>query len=139
MLDYPTHEAMREYVTALNNFYLSSSMLWDLDFSDMGFEWIFADDAERNLVAYRRFDSSGESLVIVLNFSGADQTVSLKPRAGRKLEVVFETMQGVARLTKPRDATEHQYSITLSGFSGAILSEKTLKKKINFKEKDHVL
>ena len=114
-------------------------MLWDLDFSDKGFEWIFADDAERNLVAYRRFDSSGESLVTVLNFSGADQTVSLEPRDGRKLEVVFETMQGVAQLTKSRDTTEHQYSITLSGFSGAILSEKTLKKKINFKEKDHVL
>ena len=136
MLDYPTHESIREYVTALNRFYLSSPMLWDLDFSEKGFEWIYADESERNIVAYRRFDSDGESLIIVLNFSGAEQTLPLTSRKGRKIECVFETMSGAAKLTK---CNISDYSITLSGFSGAILAEKSINKKIIFKEKDHVL
>ena len=128
MLDYPTHELMRRYVTALNRFYLASPMLWELDFSSSGFEWIYADEAEKNTVAYRRFDTAGESLVVLINFSGSEQTLPITAREGRVLDVVFETLHGSARLNKTSEKCA-TYGVTLSAFSGVILSEKNTKKK----------
>ena len=72
MLDYPNHKYFREYVASLNAFYLAHSELWDIDFNEDGFRWILADEADKNLVAFRRIDRKGRSLTVVLNFSGCD-------------------------------------------------------------------
>ena len=58
MLDYPMHRDLRDYTAALNRFYLKTKELWELDFSEDGFSWISPDDADKNMVAYKRFSKS---------------------------------------------------------------------------------
>lgn len=130
MLDYPSHEHMRSYVASLNNFYLSSKQLWELDFSQKGFEWIYADESDRNLVAFRRFSFDNKSLIVLLNFSGEDQTVPLDYRDGHTGKIAFETEPGACKLERTKQNTIAQTFVTLSRFSGAILFERPTKKKI---------
>ena len=130
MLDYPSHEHMRSYVSALNAFYLSAKQLWELDFSTKGFEWIYADESDRNLVAFRRFSIDGKSLIIILNFSGSDQKIPIDYREGHTAKIAFETEPGICRLEQIKQNTIAQTFVTLSRFSGAILYERPTKKKI---------
>ncbi len=71
MTDYEMHGRLWHFSETLNNFYLSHKALWEDDFSWGGFEWIWADQKEDNLIAYTRKGRSGESLICVLNFGGA--------------------------------------------------------------------
>lgn len=54
---------------ALNRFYLENRELWDLDFSWDGFEWIYPDMSDLNIIAFRRMDKKGNELVMAFNFS----------------------------------------------------------------------
>ena len=140
MLDYPSHVHIRNYVSALNTFYLSSPALWELDFSPKGFEWIYPDEADRNLVAFKRYDISGNSLTVFLNFSGSEQSLPLPLSENMKAKVAFETEPGVCSLDFTNESKKDCAIITLAGFSGAILRESSINKKIKLnKEKDNVL
>jgi 1,4-alpha-glucan branching enzyme len=89
MLDYPTHRNLREFVAALNRFYLQSPELWEQDFRPEGFRWIYADAADQNMVAFRRYALDGSSLIVVLSFSGSDTTVRIPAKRGEVYDVVF--------------------------------------------------
>ena len=132
MLDYPSHEHMRTYVSALNAFYLSSPALWELDFSENGFEWICADESERNLVAFRRYSADREPLIVILNFSGSDQMLPITFDPEKRAKIAFETEPGVCKLGIVKSATA-QTNVMLSRFSGVILRESPIKRKIKFK------
>ena len=121
MLDYPEHRAMREYTAALNRFYLESPELWEIDFEERGFEWILADENEKNTVAYRRKDLSGNSLTVVINFSGESQTVSFE---SSPLVSAFDT----GEVPIVENEKNGFVKITLPAFSGAIF--KSAKRKI---------
>lgn len=71
-LEDPRHRDLLEFTAALNRFYLATPALWELDFSPAGFAWIDVDNADRNLVAYRRRDARGGEVIAVISFSGAD-------------------------------------------------------------------
>jgi len=116
MLDYPKHRAMREYVAALNRFYLKSSELWERDFEVGGFEWIMADSSDKNTVAYKRIGKKGNFLIVAINFSGSRQNFTLNYVA----ETVFTTEKAVEAV--PID--NHKTNITLEAFSGVIMKEK---------------
>ena len=138
MLDYPNHRHFSQYVAALNELYLSSPELYEIDFSPEGFSWILPDEAERNLVAFKRHDLSGNSLTVLINFSGGEQTVNIESKAGVKLTQLFDT--GVApkvavteRRTVDGNSIGALNTVTLSPFSGAIFREKENKIKINLK------
>lgn len=132
MLDYPSHEHMRTYVSALNAFYLSSPSLWELDFSEKGFKWICADESERNLVAYKRYSADGEPLIVILNFSGSDQVLPITSEPDKKVKIAFETEPGVCKLGIAK-GTPPRTNVTLSRFSGVILREYPIKRKIKLK------
>lgn len=92
MTDYPRHIEMQRYVAAINKFYLENSELWEIDDTWDGFEWIEADLAELNIIAYRRKNKKGHELITVLNFAPVERehfnlTV---PKLGR-YEEVFTT------------------------------------------------
>jgi 1,4-alpha-glucan branching enzyme len=70
LLDYEKHFEAREYVAALNRFYLSERALWERDFDSSGFSWILPDEYDKNLLAYKRISSDGSSLICVISFSG---------------------------------------------------------------------
>lgn len=91
LLDYPNHRFFREYVAELNFFYLSHSELWDMDFDSRGFRWILPDERDKNLVAFRRYNKQGESLIIVISFSGKDEDVLLETASASELTVIFDT------------------------------------------------
>ena len=91
MLDYPAHAALREYVASLNRFYLSEPSLWEQDFRPQGFAWIYADAAKENMVAFRRIALNGDELIVVLTFSGNEQTFRLPAAQDKQYEIVFET------------------------------------------------
>ena len=69
MLGYDMHKRSQLYTAALNRFYSEHSQLWELDFSRYGFEWIYPDMRELNIIAYKRKDKSGNELIVLLNFS----------------------------------------------------------------------
>ena len=84
MLDYEKHAKMKQYVKELNLLYKRSPELWEIDDSWDGFKWIEADQAELNVISYRRIDTHGNELIVVINFSPEkreEYTVRL-PRRG---------------------------------------------------------
>jgi len=131
MLDYPNHTAMRDYVAALNRFYLDTPELWEIDFSPEGFEWILADEAERNLVAYRRKSKKGE-ITVVINLGGAEQTVTLPLYRTGKPTCIFST-DLVPSSENPEiygEKTGQFINVKLSAFSGRIYKQIPNSKKI---------
>ena len=133
MLDYPNHKYFREYIASLNAFYLAHSELWDIDFLEDGFRWILADEADKNLVAFRRIDRKGRSLTVVLNFSGCDQEIVIPTERGIKLQSVFDTgdfseEQRNVKIKKSGDS--YSAKIRVSAFSGIIYKNVKSNKKI---------
>lgn len=68
LLDYEKHLQMQQFVKDLNLFYLEHSQLWQNDSDWEGFRWISHDDADKNVLSFRRVDLKGKELVIVCNF-----------------------------------------------------------------------
>ncbi len=89
MLDYPVHSLYREYVQALNQLYLKTPELYEIDFSYKGFSWLSCDEREKNSVAYKRYSLSGDSVTVLLNFSGGVQTLAFEIPANTKLALLF--------------------------------------------------
>ncbi len=70
LLDDPRHAGVHRLVRDLNFAYRERPALWDADTEPAGFEWIDADNAEQNVIAYLRVSPrTGQRLVAVSNFS----------------------------------------------------------------------
>lgn len=140
MLDYPKHREFREFVAALNAFYLSHSELWEIDFSEDGFRWLLPDEEEKNSVAYQRYNSRGEFIDVLINFSGINQTLKIPIRNGRNLESIFKTGDDheYQRVTLKRAQNKDYAEIELPPFFGVIMKE-TNKIFNKNKESNHVL
>ncbi len=131
MLDYPTHRAFRDYVCELNGFYLSHSELWERDFDESGFRWLLADEAEKNVVAFRRISSEGE-LTVVISFSGSEQRVRLPLEADEAFLVLFDS-EGAAYERSLFSSGEY-CEIALPAYRGLILKRTDGGKKIKLKK-----
>lgn len=134
MLDYPKHKQFREFVAALNAFYLNNSELWDIDFDEEGFRWLLADEADKNVVAYQRVNKKGKYLTVLLNFSGGEQRVTIPVDRAVRLESVFDTgnlSEQQKNVTVYKNGGKYYADITLSPFSGVIYKRITKTKKIN--------
>ena len=69
LLDYPTHEAMQQFVRELNHFYTRTPALYQLDDSWDGFEWISVDDRAHSVLAFLRKDAEGNKILCLFNFT----------------------------------------------------------------------
>ena len=61
----------------------------DQDFDPAGFQWLTSDDADHNTLSFLRIGTKGETLAVVVNFSGeawSDYQVAL-PTGGKWTEV----------------------------------------------------
>ncbi len=123
MTDYPIHANFRDYVISLNEFYLANNELWDNDFDFLGFEWIYADEADKNVVAYKRYNKKGDNLIFVISFSGMSQNVYIPVDDSSTLECVFESYQGGAEIAG--------FDVKLAPYAGVVLKQK--KKSIKIK------
>ena len=68
--DYPLHQKLSDMNAALNRIYRETPALYEIEDSWDGFEWLAVDDADRNMLAYMRKDRAGNSVAVVINFSG---------------------------------------------------------------------
>ena len=69
LLGYDTHRKLRDYVAALNAFYLKSAPLWEGDCDPESFKWISGDDNANSVISYIRKDKGGNELICVCNFT----------------------------------------------------------------------
>ena len=69
----PGHAGVLQTVRDLNAFYRATPALWELDHDPAGFQWLVADDAGHDVVAYVRRDRHGGEVVVAVNFAGVPQ------------------------------------------------------------------
>lgn len=69
MLDFDMHKKIQEFIRQLNNFYLQTPALWEIDFCWEGFNWIISDDAEQNIIVFSRKDKEKNEYITVINFA----------------------------------------------------------------------
>ena len=70
--DYPMHEKLSVAIKELNLLYKNTPALYEIEDSWEGFEWLAADDGDRNFLAYQRKDKEGNTILIMVNFSGSN-------------------------------------------------------------------
>lgn len=68
LLDYDMHAKTQLFTAELNHLYLSQPPLWEQDAVNDGFVWIDAENKEQSIFSYRRIDSEGKELIVLLNF-----------------------------------------------------------------------
>ncbi len=70
LLENPRHSGLQKMVSELNALYKTRRALHLYDEKHAGFEWIDADDADRNLLIFiRKSDKEEETLLVVCNFA----------------------------------------------------------------------
>ncbi len=69
LLEYEPHAKLQHYMAELNQFYLETPALWQLDDTWSGFSWIDPDDCDRSILSYRRMDADGNEVIVVINFT----------------------------------------------------------------------
>ncbi|WHS34225.1 1,4-alpha-glucan branching protein GlgB [Auritidibacter ignavus] len=75
-----SHRGVMNEIADLNQLYRKTPALWELDDDPEGFWWIDAHAAEKNLVAFLRWDRNQHPVLCLTNFSGIehrDHTVEL--------------------------------------------------------------
>ena len=72
LTQYPLHAKLQKMIAELNTLYKNLPALYEIEDSWAGFEWLAADDADTNFIAYQRKDRAGNAVVVMLNFSGSD-------------------------------------------------------------------
>jgi 1,4-alpha-glucan branching enzyme len=70
ILDQPVHRALLGLVAQLNRVYKDNPALWARDNDASGFEWIDGGSSSQNLVSFLRWDSRGNPIAVLMNFSG---------------------------------------------------------------------
>jgi len=70
LLDEPPHRGVQRLVSDLNRLYAEEPALWEADVDPAGFEWIDANSAAGNIIAFiRNAPAAGRHIVCVCNFS----------------------------------------------------------------------
>lgn len=86
------HDALREYVAALNRLYLATPALYEDDHTEAGFSWLMPDEAERDLVAYMRYPREGSPILAVISFSGIEnRDIVLTPEERGRYICIFSS------------------------------------------------
>jgi 1,4-alpha-glucan branching enzyme len=75
LLDEADHRDLQRLVRDLNQLYRREPALWEADVEPEGFQWIDANNADENIIAFIRIaPSSGRRVVCICNFSPVVQT-----------------------------------------------------------------
>ena len=114
LLDYPLHQKLYTMVKELNLLYKQTPAFYEIEDSWDGFSWLAPDDADRNFIAYERKDKKGETIVVMINFSGGDFNGYRLGLEKGKYRVVFNTdairFGGSGRVKKYIYSTEKAFS-----------------------------
>ncbi len=91
LLDYPLHEKLSTMVRELNVLYKTTPALYEIEDSWDGFSWLAPDDGDRNFIAYQRMDKEGNTIVVMINFSGSDYEKYKLGLEKGKYQVIFNS------------------------------------------------
>ncbi len=70
VLQYPFHQGVQRWVRDINHLYKNEPALYELDFSNKGFEWIDFSDWEKSIISFIRKGKSTEDIILVVcNFT----------------------------------------------------------------------
>jgi len=70
VLQYPLHHGVKHWVKDLNHCYKAEPALYELDFTQQGFEWIDFHNWEESIISFlRKGRNSGELILVVCNFT----------------------------------------------------------------------
>jgi len=69
LLQFGEHAGILRMVSELNRTYQQLPALWQRDFDPGGFQWIEANDAAANVLAFLRWDESGRAVAFAANMS----------------------------------------------------------------------
>ncbi|HTY51543.1 MAG TPA: 1,4-alpha-glucan branching protein GlgB [Steroidobacteraceae bacterium] len=69
VLQYPLHAGVQRWVRDLNRFYRATAALYQLDFSNEGFEWVDCNDSDSSVISFLRRDRAGGCVLVVCNFT----------------------------------------------------------------------
>jgi len=69
VLQYPLHSGVQQWMRDLNRVYRELPALYQIDFSNEGFEWVDCNDADNSTIAYLRKDRSGNPVLVICNFT----------------------------------------------------------------------
>lgn len=70
LLQFPFHSGLSRFIAELNKLYASHPALYDLAFSNQGFEWIDFNDHGNSVISYvRKGKEADQNLVVVLNLT----------------------------------------------------------------------
>lgn len=74
LLDYEMHRKMKDYIKALNHFYLENRGMWEDDDDWSGYHWISANDYNESMIAYlRKGRKNKDYIIIVINFTPVER------------------------------------------------------------------
>ncbi|HBH60475.1 MAG TPA: 1,4-alpha-glucan branching enzyme, partial [Nitrospiraceae bacterium] len=69
-LEYPFHQGVKKWVRDLNHVYRNEPALYELDFSNDGFEWIDFHDWEESIISFiRKGNTAGDIMLVVCNLT----------------------------------------------------------------------
>jgi len=90
LLQFAEHEGIWRTVCDLNRIYRDHPALWQRDHEPTGFEWIDAEDADSNTFSFLRWDSKGDCVAVIVNFSPVPRTEARigLPWAGKWREIL---------------------------------------------------
>jgi 1,4-alpha-glucan branching enzyme len=66
VLAYPLHLGVQQWVRDLNKLYKNEQALYELDFSDQGFEWIDFHDWEQSIISFLRKGNKTDDMILVV-------------------------------------------------------------------------
>jgi 1,4-alpha-glucan branching enzyme len=70
VLEYPFHQGIQRWVKDLNHLYKKEPALYELDFSNEGFEWVDFYNWEQSIISFiRKGETSDDIVLVVCNFT----------------------------------------------------------------------
>lgn len=93
---YELHGKLSVFVKTLNEFYKSTPAFYEIEDSWDGFEWLAADDADRNIVSFIRRDKNGNEVIALVSFCGTvgkDYLLGVNQKG--KYKVIFNSDDAV--------------------------------------------
>ncbi len=130
LLSYDKHRQTKDFVQALNKFYLEHPEFYEQDFSGAGFQWISGEDSEQSIISFRRKAKDGSEILVVCNFAPVTRE---KYRIGVPMTGTYKTVfcsdwtqfggktekvsRGVKSQKVPMHGESNSMEITIPGMS----------------------
>jgi 1,4-alpha-glucan branching enzyme len=122
LCQYMDHEGIRRLVCDLNRLYAAEPVLGFNDFNPHGFRWVSCLDADANVIAYLRIDSSERTLFMVVgHFGGATRSYRVGvPRRGWWKEVINSNSEYYGGSGLGNDGGREAQDVARDGYTQSI-------------------